>query len=307
MVGAVAFTLGPSPVLEAAGGAARVVGDVLGLADHQLDYARAKLAFDRIVDPSTDETALLARLERMAATAKRLAGLKPNVEARLKALRKLIYRPGPWNGHRAFDYDHDGFAGLQSKLLANYLRTRRGNCVSMPVLFLILADRLGVDMRLAAAPHHMTLRYETPRKGAVNLGATSGANPARDAWYRQIMPMSDRALESGLYLRTLSRRESVAFMATTVIEHLNDQRRYEEAIAVCEIILRHSPRCGHTLVNLGNACWKILRVEYLGRYQSEHLIPLALKGRFQSLVGKNRAAFAAAEDLGWEPMHSRPR
>lgn len=35
------------------------------------------------------------------------------------------------------------------KLLSRYLDSRRGDCVSMPILFLILADRLGLDVSLS--------------------------------------------------------------------------------------------------------------------------------------------------------------
>jgi hypothetical protein len=58
---------------------------------------------------------------------------------------------------------------------------------------------------------HSFWRYETGRE--INLEATSGALPSRMAWYRQNLPMTDRAIESGLYVRTLTRRQAIAHMA----------------------------------------------------------------------------------------------
>ena len=103
----------------------------------------------------------------------------------------------------SFDYDMsdpDG-ARLPNKLLHNYLRHRLGQCVSMPILFLILGERLELNVALARAPAHFFIRYTAPDGKAWNLETTSGAHPARLDWFRQNMPMSERALESGLYMR----------------------------------------------------------------------------------------------------------
>ena len=126
-----------------------------------LDYLTAKLAVDRQIDPTTDAAWVKAEVVRLARAAADMAG--PNVDdpAKLRAVRKVIYVAGPWNDNRPFDYDHADPYGkvILNKLLATYLKTRRGNCVSMPILFLILADWLGVKVSLAAAPLHLFVRY----------------------------------------------------------------------------------------------------------------------------------------------------
>jgi len=222
--------------------AVETVRAVLALPDEALDYARAKLSFDRLIDPGIDEDAVLAELDSMTAQARALAGPSPDDSAKLNALRKLLYEAGPWNGHRPFAYDHAGFKSLRCKLLSNYLETWLGNCVSMPVLFLILADRLGLDVALSMAPRHLFVRYREGSGPYVNLEATGTALPARDEWYRQTLPMSDRAVASGFYLRTLSKRENVAAMATSVLEHLSAERRFDELLEACGAVLRQNPK-----------------------------------------------------------------
>src|SRR3546814_5257033 len=58
--------------------------------------------------------------------------------------------------------------------------------------------------------------------------------------------MSDMAVEQGLYLKTLTKRESIAHMATTVMEYLMVKGRYQEAIAVGYAILDNYPRDGRS-------------------------------------------------------------
>lgn len=285
---------------------AGTVAAVLDRTEAELDYLDAKLAFDAVVDPSADKDAARAEVERLAGEALGLCGAGAASARRLAALRTVIYESGPWNGHRPFRYDHNGFKAIRPKLLASYLSTRLGNCVSMPVLFLILAERLGLDVAFASAPCHLYVRHRDELGRVINLEPTSGAEPARDVWIRQNFRISDRAVESGLYMRSLPRREGIAAMAETVVHHLKEKRRWEEVVAVCEVVLRHSPRDIIALTNLGTACANILRAEFLDKYRSVFLIPVPLRARYSLLLHKNHEAFAKAEALGWEPIQELP-
>lgn len=276
---------------------------ILSAPDRELDYRRAKLALDSIVDPDIDSGAVATELGVLAEKALELAGPAVDDRPKLNALRRLIYESGPWNGDRPFAYDHANLRGanVRVKLISHYLETRLGDCVSMPLLFLILADRIGLNVALSTAPFHVFVRHIDPTGRATNFETTSGANPARDEWLRQSRPMSDRAIESGLYMRTLCRREGIALMATTVLQFLMDSRRYEDAVEVAEAILAHNPRDAVALVNMGCAYQHILRRDFPDDYGMQCLVPPHLQPRYQFLQLRHRSVFLAAERLGWQP------
>ena len=282
---------------------AAIVRDVLSVRDDQLDYGRAKLAFDQIIDPSLNANATLAEIDQLASRASALAGPNASPAVKLSALRRVIYESGEWNGGRPFAYDHADPLGqnVRNKLISTYLATRRGNCVSMPILFLIVGERLGLNLALSTAPLHIFLRYTEEGGREINLEATSGGHPARTLWYRQNLPMTDRAIESGLYMRTLSRTEAVAHMASTVVDFLMSEGRFPEAIDVAEVILQHYPRDGYTRVKLGTAYAELMRGEFLERFPPPAPVPPDLRERFLLLARRNQLAFEAAEALGWEP------
>ncbi|MEA3064072.1 MAG: hypothetical protein QOJ27_507, partial [Sphingomonadales bacterium] len=192
---------------------------------------------------------------RLVDAARQMAGPHPTDAYRLAAIRQAIYVAGAWNYNRPFSYDLDDPFGAQvrNKMLSSYVRTRKGNCVSMPVLFMIVADRMGLNVRLAAAPLHLFVRYTDPDRIDHDLEATSGGHEARDVWYRQNLPMSDRAIQSGIYMRTLSRRETVAAMASMVLDFLLAERRYQEAADVADAILVANPRDAYVMVKKGTA------------------------------------------------------
>jgi regulator of sirC expression with transglutaminase-like and TPR domain len=283
--------------------AAAAVAAVLDVPDAALDYAEAKFALDRIIDPALDVDWARAELDRLTALTWEMAGPQPGEAARLDALRTLIYKPGPWNEERPFAYNPEYPLGthIPDKLLCNYLKNRLGNCVSMPVLFLILAERLGLDMALATAPRHVLVRHHSESGGIGNLETTSGAYPARLEWFRHNMPMTDRALESGLYMRSLSRREGVAAMAATVVEHLWAQRRCSDVIETGRVLLAHNPRDASALIHIGSVYGYLLQEEFEQRRPHLYVVPPQRAARFRMLCDGDERVFQALDALGWAP------
>lgn len=278
-----------------------VVKSILNAPDSRLDYLEAQIAFDRLFDDAADPVAMRKIVDRLVMAARSLAGERPSDGAKFDAIRRVIYTSGPWNDNRPFAYDMDDPKGQRpgNLRLSNYLRTRRGNCVSMPMLLLIIANKMGMTVSLGTAPLHMFVRYMLPTTGkAYNIEATNGGNPARDIWYRENFPISDRAIESGIYLRSLSKREGIVTMATTVVESLIKQGAFQQAVDVCDIILKINPRETHAMLKRGTAIGYMI-VEFDRAFPDEALIPSPLKPRYQWLLSENAKMFAQAEALGW--------
>lgn len=132
----------------------------------KLTLAKAKLAIDHFADPSFDEAAVLTRLDAMAATVEKMlstlpAGVAATDMEKMQALRTYLYEPGWWNDGQAFQYDLSDPFGQQpgAQMLTSYLATRKGNCVSMPMLFAILGEELGLDVTLSTAPVHILVKF----------------------------------------------------------------------------------------------------------------------------------------------------
>ena len=301
-VAALGCVLGPKAALaEPKKDPAAAVRAVLSLQQAQLDYAHSKIAFDQIVDPSVDAGSVKKEVSRLVASAQEFAGPRASEGAKIDAVRKVLYEAGPWNDHRPFTYDHDDPFGknIRNKLLSTYLETRRGNCVSMPILFMIVGRSIGLNLTLTTAPHHVLVRYSRPGLHPFNIEATSGGGFARDEWYRQKFPMSNKAIANGVYLRTHSDRETVAVMAGTVLQHLRDTGKYEEVIKVAQAIRAANPQDATLLIWEGSANAMLLKTDFEDKYPVPALIPPNLRARYFQLVRANAQAFADAEALGW--------
>ena len=281
--------------------AATAVRRVLSQPAANLDLARAKLAIDKMIDPRVDVDANLQRLDEIVAKVRMLPEFGQTGTNKLLALKKYLYEPGVWNSFQPFEYDLKDPLGtnIRNKLLPTYLTTRKGNCVTMPLLVVLLGQRLGIDVTATVAPKHVLVKWRNEVGTWINLEATSGANPARDAWIRQQMPMTDEALANGVYLQPLTRTESAALIATTLAEHYFAHGDYDKAIVVADLVLDRYPKSVGTMVLKASAFGRLNHQQFASKYSSPAQIPAIDRPYFQYLSQNNQQWFAKAEALGW--------
>lgn len=281
------------------------VKDIFAQDMSTFDLARTKFQIDRLVDRTTDVAAQLAEIDQMVTTVQSMLPSGADDWAKIAAIRQFIYQSGPWNDNRAFSYHHDDPYGddLTNKLLSDYIADRRGNCVTMPILFIILGQRLGLDVTAAVAPLHVLVKF-TDSTGAIwNLEATSGGGKARDQHYRDLLPISDRAMQTGIYLKPLTKEETVGVMAMLVLEDLIEKKRYLDAMAVADIILDHDPLSTHAMVKKATAAYYMLQVDFYDKYPTAQDVPEDQRPLLAYLQRINDDMFKKAENLGWQPFN----
>lgn len=270
--------------------------------EDKIDVADAKLRFDKLDDPQTDIQGRLKEIDAMAQTIRTMAGSSAPARLRLIMLRKYIYEAGVWNDNKPFQYDLTDPLGKKpaNRLLSTYLRTHRGNCVSMPILFVALAQRLGLKATLSTAPNHMFVKYMDDVTGkTINLETTSGAYPARDVYIRQNMPMTDEAIANGIYMKTLSKKEVLAVMADIVIEHAFATGQYQQGWDIANVISPYYPNNLSALLAPTNAALGLIQIEFLSKYPTKADIPPQLIDRFNFLEKAVPGALNHAYALGW--------
>ncbi|MVA59345.1 transglutaminase family protein [Agrobacterium vitis] len=285
-------------------GATAIQHQVEDLFEPSRDLLDVKLAVDAMVDPSINTEAVKSMIDRMAAEVTAMAGKDADSATKLAALKRYLYESGAWNDNKPFQYDLDDPLGIKpaNRLLQRYLTVRRGNCITMPILFMVLGQRIGLSMTLAETPLHVFVKYTDDAGKVWNLEPTSGGGFTRDEWYRKKLPMSDQAVANGVYLRALSYQEAIAVIASFLVECEIGKGQFENALAVSDVLLRHYPNFAYVLVKQGSAYSGLLRRELAGKYTRMEEIPPDLKAKADQWYGRNMEAFAKAEALGWRPQ-----
>ncbi len=213
--------------------------------------------------------------------------------------------PGPWNDNHPFSYDlSDPFGkNIKNKLVSEYLRTRKGNCVSMPILLLILGQKLGLDMALATAPNHNLVMFHQDDGRWVNIEATSGTGFSNDEYQRQLH-ITDIAMHSGIYLRSLSPVEAIGSMADEVGDFYEKAREPKFQLGLTQYLLELNPKDTVAMIRRADAYYRILDQRYFKKYPTPNLIPANERADFQALSKANADLFQQAEALGWhQPTH----
>jgi hypothetical protein len=112
-----------------------------------------------------------------------------------------------------YSYDFSDFSGKKDwtkMFVSKLLITNQGNCHSIPFLYKILAEELHSNAWLAFAPHHIYIKSKCKKRGMYNTELTSGEFPT-DAWIACSGYISTESIQSGIYMDTLSLKQSVAY------------------------------------------------------------------------------------------------
>ncbi|MCD9227962.1 hypothetical protein LPV64_03725, partial [Ralstonia pseudosolanacearum] len=276
---------------------------ILETPEGKIDLVRAKLAIDKMVDPSVDIEATVAKIDAIAAQNKRALPANASAWTKMLTLRQFFYFAGPWNDNHPWHYNFDHPRGddMADMLLSNYLETRKGQCISMPLLFMFVAQRLGMEVALALAPNHTFVMLKNDGGAWLNLETTADGAPTRLETYQRQRPMSKRALDNGSYMRPLSKRETVASMSNELIQFYLDEEKLEQAAALAELTLPYAPSDISIWIYKSNAYKRIIRRDFMSHYRTSKDIPADQFPRFNELAGRSVAAEQRAFELGFLP------
>jgi len=277
---------------------------LVSIPNGEIDLLWSNLVIDKYINQKTDIEKTYRKVEAMAAVIRKMAGDNATDLEKIAAIRKYIYTAGYWNDNQPFTYDFDNPQGRLAihKTLDYYLTNKKGNCVSMPLLFLVLAEQLDVDMSLITVPTHLQIRYTDPKTGrSVNLETTSGANPSRPEWLKTQLPWNDRAVETGMYLKTLTKQQMVAEMGTTILQRLyGEDKNWKEDIEVSVVILEVYPQSDIALLHISKSTENELEDVYISKYPSISAMPSDAKNKALSLMRMSDIAHQQLVHLGFK-------
>lgn len=125
----------------------------------------------------------------------------------------------PENDYKPYSYDFDTFVddnNSESLLVTNLLRKGKGNCVSIPFLYKILANEIGAESYLTTAPMHYFIKIKDESGKWFNHEVTTGSF-SRTSFIIESFGVTDRALQSGLYMKPLNEKESLSELLKQLI------------------------------------------------------------------------------------------
>jgi hypothetical protein len=163
--------------------------------------------------------------------------------------------------HYPFQYDFEDFMGNKdwSKMFVTKLiETNSGNCHSLPFLYKILADEIGAKAYLALAPNHIYLKHRNKQIGWYNTELTSGTFPV-DAWLAASGYITLDAIRSGIYMDSLSEKNSVALCLIDLAKGYERKFGTDSLfmLSCTDLALKHFPHYINALILKGETLKKV--------------------------------------------------
>lgn len=114
--------------------------------------------------------------------------------------------------HAPYFYDYNDYEAQKdhrNSFVTKCIATGSGQCASMPIVYLLLAQALGVKAYLTVAPQHSFVKYLDGKGVVQNYEPTSNWK-INDNWYADNMFVNEDAKQSGIFLDTINYRQMVA-------------------------------------------------------------------------------------------------
>lgn len=206
----------------------------LGLGHALLDVARQSGSDDERVSASLTELTRLARVAQSALSAQ--PGRSP-----ASVLSTLLFEQ--WGFVREVEDTSLGYV-----LLPSVLEHRRGSCVGLGSLFLVLAEVLGWSAAGVLMPGHFYARVREAT-GVRNVELLRAGEAMPDAWYERRFPVPGGSARE--YARPLTAQEVLGVVHYDVGNERRRQRRLSEAEAAFARATRAFPDLSEAHASLG--------------------------------------------------------
>jgi regulator of sirC expression with transglutaminase-like and TPR domain len=219
---------------------------ILALPEDKIDVGMAAIVFAHVLFPDHVNVASYSlQLDRLADETRLLIPFTASSDQKIAALAEVLYR------REGYIYD---FSPASSTKTTNYflpamLDKKQGTCVTLPMLFMAVAQRLGVPVYPVHAPQHTFLRNLDAAATIRNIEATSGGTKL-DSSYINENHISQTAIDKGTYLRTLTYREYLADLLTFNGRALAQNHQYDEAVKYFKRAQELNPTNDFVLINI---------------------------------------------------------
>lgn len=149
-------------------------------------------------------------------------------DARQAALLHYFIQPFMFSDgstHIPPSYDHKdpfGVEDAKQRFVSKLLQNGTGQCYSLPMLYKILADKIGVTARIALASNHSYILVQDGQGKWYNF-ETTHAGFVTDEWIIGGLDISHKSIQQNVYMKGLSEKEMLAYLLISLVQnHINE-------------------------------------------------------------------------------------
>lgn len=137
--------------------------------------------------------------------------------------------------HYPMQYDFEDIWGAENwtkMFVTKLMATGSGQCHSMPLLYLILAEETNTEAYLAFSPSHSYVKFKDKKDTWYNLELTNGRFVS-DAWIIGSGYIKAEAVKSKAYMTAISKKETIATLLVDLAKGYIGKYGYDEFVYQC--------------------------------------------------------------------------
>ena len=219
--------------------------EVLRLPEDQIDLATATLIASEYWSDFVQGRRYLERLDTMALV----------IQTRLRQRRlPLDHRAVPVINEYLFQ--ELGLTPIahandpNDLFLHSVMDRRQGYCLSLSILYLSVAERLGLDLYGVVVPGHFFVRYDSGRV-RFNIETTSNGASVPDDHYMTKFNVPENGRDS-IYMKNLNRRQTIGCFFNNLGNVYSEIGNVDMALVALERAVAINPTLSESRANLGN-------------------------------------------------------
>nr|WP_314496827.1 hypothetical protein [uncultured Chryseobacterium sp.] len=212
--------------------------------------------------------------------------------------------------HKAYKYDFDDYMGQKdhSKMfVSKLLKTGSGQCHSMPLLYLMLAEEMNAEAHLAYAPNHTYIKFMDEDGEWQNAELTNGIFTTNSLILESGYIKSE-ALQNDIYMKSLSKKELLAQIYADLANGYIHKYGMDEFVGkTLDKALEHSPN--NIYANQLKSMYQQARLAYVaGKLgvadleNPEELRKIRFYPKAVAMLQETKAQFETIDNLGFVMM-----
>jgi len=139
---------------------------------------------------------------------------------------KVFYKSYPYT------YDFNDFWGREDytkQFVSKVLKTHSGQCRSLPLLYLIIAEELKTEAFITFSPSHTFVRFQLNNGNWQNVELTNG-RLSSDAWVLGSGYIKSEALATNIYLDTINKKQHIADLMADLADEYIEKVGYDDFV-----------------------------------------------------------------------------
>lgn len=206
-----------------------------------------------------------------------------------------------------YTYDFNDIWGdkeWSNMFVTKLLDTKTGNCHSLPYLYKILANEIGVKAHISVAPNHFYIKHQNKGNGWFNTELTSGIFPV-DAWLMASGYIHLDAVVNKLYMEALSEKQMLALnlidLAKGYERKLGIHAKSDFILKCCETALKYYPNYINALILKAETKKKLFDA-LMVKYHAQNPADIFIHPEAQQIFTEMTVIYAQIHELGYRKM-----